>query len=115
MFAHPVMHTWRHAAALAEIEIVAKSAGGRLVCELWLNGRRLDQRADAAELASALVRGWYDDLVGWPLSRMGVPESLSLWDEGGPYDPARIAPAFAPSVSAAVLARCGCDPATLAA
>ena len=102
-----IARIWRHATALGEVRIVATTGGGRHICELWLNGRRLDQRADARDLVGLIGAGWYDDLIGGPLSRIGVPARLSQLDEGGDYDPAACVNDF--------MARWGCDPATIAA
>ena len=98
---------WRHATALGDVRIVATTGGGRHVCELWLNGRRLDQRADARDLVRLIAAGWYDSLIGGPLSRIGVPARLIHWEEGGEYDPSAFVSGF--------MARWGCDPATIAA
>ena len=102
-----VAHVWRHATALGDIEIEAETSGGRHVCAVWCNGRRLDMSADATALVRQIAAGAYDLLLGWPLSRMGVPLRLSEWDEGGVYDPQ----AFADPD----LVRWGCDLSTLAA
>lgn len=100
-------HIWRHPTTFGDIEIIARTGSGRPVCELWLAGRRLDQRGDAAELVRRIASGWYDALVGWPLSRMGVPTRLGQWREGGDYDLKALVPAF--------VDRFGCDPTTMAA
>ncbi|QLP96197.1 MAG: hypothetical protein HZY79_00620 [Rhodoblastus sp.] len=99
--------TWRHPTAFGVVEIVAHTGGGRHVCEFWLNRRRLDLRADATELVRLINEGWHDDLVGWPMSRMGVPADLQHWSEGGAYDQRAFLPGY--------MTRYGCDPATIAA
>lgn len=102
-----ISQIWRHATTLGDVEIVAETSGGRHVCALWCNGRRLDMSADATDLARLIGEGAYDLLLGWPLSRMGVPLRLSEWDEGGVYDPHVF--------MSDDLARWGCDLSTLAA